>query len=45
MGIYNYLIKRGVYIAKYSNRYPLSRVLMDILLKEEPYKWIDKEIN
>ena len=45
MGIRNYLIKRGVYVAKHSNRYLLNRVLMDIFLKEELYKWIDKEIN
>ena len=45
MGIRNYLVKRGVYIAKYNNRYLLNRVLMDVFLKEEPYKWINKEIN
>ena len=38
IGIRNYLVKRGVYIAKYSNKYPLSKVLMDIFLEEEPYK-------
>ena len=38
MGIHNYLIKRGVYITKHSNRYPLGRVLTDVLLEEEPYK-------
>ena len=45
MGIYNYLVKKGAYITKYSNKYPLNRVLMDIFLKEEPYKQTNKEIN
>ena len=45
MGIRNYLVKRGVYIAKYSNRYLLGKVLTDILLKEEPHKQTNKEIN
>ena len=38
MGIYNYLVKRGVYVAKHSNRYLLGKVLIDILLEEEPHK-------
>jgi hypothetical protein len=38
IGIHNYLVKRGVYVAKYSNKYSLSRVLTDVLLEEEPHK-------
>ena len=45
IGIHNYLVKRGVYITKHSNKYLLGRVLIDVLLEEEPYKQIDKEIN
>ena len=45
MEIYYYLIKRGVYIAKQDKKYPFSKVLTDITNKEEPYKWIDKEIS
>jgi len=40
-----YLLQRGVYIATYSNRYPLYKVLHDVLTEEEPHEWIDKEIT
>ena len=43
MGICNYLVKKGVYIVKQDKRYSLSKVLMDIINKKEPYKWIDKK--
>jgi len=33
-----YLLQRGVYVATYSNRYPLYKVLHNILIEEEPYK-------
>jgi len=36
--------KRGVYVAIHSNRYPLYKVLYDVLIEEEPHEWIDKEI-
>ena len=39
-----YLLQRGVYIATHSNRYPLYKVLYNILTEEEPYEWTDKEI-
>jgi len=39
-----HLLQRGVYVATYSNRYPLYKVLYDVLIEEEPHKWIDKEI-
>jgi len=44
MGIYKYLVKKGVYIIKQDKRYSLSKVLTDITNKEEFYKWIDKEL-
>ena len=44
MGIRNYLVKKGVYIIKQDKRYSLSKVLTDVTNKEEPYKWIDKEL-
>jgi len=40
-----YLLQRGVYIAIYSNRYLLYKVLYNVLIIKEPYKWIDKEIT
>jgi len=40
-----YLLQRGVYVATYSNRYPLYKVLYNVLIEEEPHKWIDKEIT
>jgi len=39
-----YLLQRGVYVATHSNRYPLYKVLYDVLIEEEPHEWIDKEI-
>jgi len=39
-----YLLQRGVYVAIHSNRYPLYKVLYDVLIEEEPHEWIDKEI-
>ena len=45
MGIRYYLVKRGVYIAKQNKKYSFSKVLTDIANKEEPYKWINKEIS
>ena len=45
MGIYSYLVKRGVYIIKQDKRYSFSKVLMDIANKEKPHKWTDKEIS
>ena len=39
-----YLLQRGVYVAIYSNRYPLYKVLYNALIEEKPYKWTDKEI-
>ena len=45
MGIRNYLIKRGVYIVKQDKRYSLSKVLIDITNKKEPYKQTDEEIG
>jgi len=44
IGIRKYLVKRGVYIIKQDKRYSLSKVLTDIINKEEFYKWIDKEL-
>ena len=38
MGIRKYLVKRGVYIVKQDKRYSLSKVLTDIVNKEEFYK-------
>ena len=38
MGIHNYLVKRGVYITKHSNKYLLGRILTDVFLEEKPYK-------
>jgi len=43
--LHTYLLQRGVYVAIYSNRYPLYKVLYNVLIEEEPYKWIDKEIT
>jgi len=40
-----YLLQRGVYVAIHSNRYPLYKVLYNVLIEEEPYKWTDKEIT
>jgi len=45
MGIYKYLVKRGVYVVKQDKRYSLSKVLMDVANKEEFYEWIDEEIS
>jgi len=39
-----HLLQRGVYVAIHSNRYPLYKVLYNVLTEEEPHKWIDKEI-
>ena len=39
-----YLLQRGVYVATHSNRYPLYKVLHDVLTEEEPHEWIDEEI-
>ena len=39
-----YLLQRGVYVAIYSNRYPLYNVLYNALTEEEPHKQTDKEI-
>jgi len=33
-----YLLQRGVYIATHSNRYPLYKVLYNVLIEEEPHK-------
>jgi len=33
-----YLLQRGVYVATYSNRYPLYKVLHNVLIEEEPHK-------
>ena len=38
MGIRNYLVKKGVYIVKQNKKYSLSKVLIDVANKEEPYK-------
>ena len=38
MGIYNYLVKRGVYIIKQDKRYSLSKILTDVVNEEEFYK-------
>jgi len=40
-----YLLQRGVYVATHSNRYPLYKVLYDVLTEEEPHEWTDKEIT
>ena len=42
--LHTYLLQGGVYVAIYSNRYLLYRVLYNALIEEEPYKWIDKKI-
>jgi len=39
-----YLLQRGVYVAIYSNRYPLYKVLYNVLTEEEPHEWTNKEI-
>ena len=39
-----HLLKRGVYVAIYNNRYTLSEVLFDVLQEEKPHKWIDEEL-
>jgi len=33
-----YLLQREVYVATHSNRYPLYKVLHNVLIEEEPYK-------
>ena len=33
-----HLLRRGVYVAKHNNRYLISKVLVDVLTEEEPYK-------
>jgi len=40
-----YLLQRGVYVATHSNRYPLYKVLYNVLIEEEPHEWTDKEIT
>ena len=39
-----HLLQRGVYVATHSNRYPLYKVLHDILTEEEQHKWTDEEL-
>ena len=40
-----HLLQRGVYVATHSNRYPLYKVLHDVLTEEEPHEWTDEEIT
>ena len=44
MGIYKYLVKRGVYVVKQDKRYSLSKVLTDVTNKEEFYEWTNEEL-
>ena len=36
--LHTYLLQRGVYIAIHSNRYPLYKVLYNVLIEEEPHE-------
>jgi len=36
--LHTYLLQRGVYVATHSNRYPLYKVLHNVLTEEEPHK-------
>ena len=38
------LLQRGVYVARHSNRYPLAKVLFDVVQEEEPHQWTDEEL-
>jgi hypothetical protein len=40
----HHLIERGVYVAPYSTRYPMSDVLFNTLGEEEQHEWTDEEL-
>jgi hypothetical protein len=40
-----HLLKGGVYVAPYDNRYPLADVLFNVLNEEEQHKWTDQELS
>jgi hypothetical protein len=39
-----HLIERGVYVAPYSTRYPMSDALFNTLGEEEQHEWTDEEL-
>jgi len=42
--LWTYLLKRGVYIKLYNNRYSMASILYNIITEEEQHKWTDQEL-